>query len=136
DIEQSRDIIKILQQQYIDNGIGRWAVLLKESNQFIGWAGLKLIRNVNDRLEFYELGYRLITKYWGKGYAFEASKAILDYGFKEMNIEVICAQTSSENKKSQHLLLKLEFTYMNTFEYDGGYDQWYEIRNPQLAKGD
>ena len=47
DIQQSRDYIKNIRQQYPDNGIGRMAVFIKETDEFIGWAGLKLEHNVN-----------------------------------------------------------------------------------------
>jgi ribosomal-protein-alanine N-acetyltransferase len=41
-MEQAATLIKFIQQQYRENGIGRWAVIEKETNNFIGWTGLKL----------------------------------------------------------------------------------------------
>src|SRR5688572_5204127 len=62
-IDQCRAIIEMVRQQYIDNGIGRWAVIEKSSGSFIGWAGLKLVRTItNGHTDFYDLGYRLIRK--------------------------------------------------------------------------
>jgi ribosomal-protein-alanine N-acetyltransferase len=130
DIEQSREIISNIRQQYIDNGIGRWAVILKETNQFIGWAGLKLERNVNGHDQFYDLGYRFIPKYWGKGYASEAASAFVKYGFQKLKLETICAYTSSDNIGSRKVLEKTGLQYVNTFEYEGGEELWFEIKNP------
>lgn len=44
DVQQSRENIAIVRQQYRDNGIGRWAVELKNTGEFIGWTGFKRMR--------------------------------------------------------------------------------------------
>lgn len=60
-------MIDSIRRQYIENGIGRWAVIDKESNNFVGWSGLKLITaKINNHQNFYDLGYRLIKRYWGR----------------------------------------------------------------------
>ena len=130
DIEQARTAIANIRQQYNDNGIGRWAVILKETNEFIGWAGLKLEKNVNGHEQFYDLGYRFIQEHWGKGYATEAATAFLSYGFNRLNLEIINAWADSENKGSRNVLEKLGFNYVNTFQHDGEEEVWYEIKNP------
>ena len=57
----------MIRQQYIDNGIDRWAIINKETNDFIGWTGLKFVtETTNNHINFYDLGYRLIEKYWAK----------------------------------------------------------------------
>jgi len=81
-IEQSRDYIKQVREQYRTNGIGRMAAILKETGEFIGWAGLKLESNVNGHDRFYDVGYRFIECYWGNGYATEAAQFFVNYGFE------------------------------------------------------
>ena len=130
DVEEVRIAIANIRQQYIDNGVGRWAVILKETNEFIGWSGLKLEKNVNGHEQFYDLGYRFIQEYWGKGYATESAKAFLDYGFNRLNLETINAWADSGNKGSRNVLEKLGFIYVNAFEYEGEEEVWYEIKNP------
>ena len=77
-IEQAGDTIKFIRQQYLDNGIGRFAIIEKATNNFIGWGGFKLITELtNGHQDYYDLGYRLIRKYWGKGYATESAKAAI-----------------------------------------------------------
>lgn len=64
-IEESIDQIKNIQKQYEDFGIGRWAVILKETNEFLGWSGIKFITTeINNHKDFYEIGYRFIEKHW------------------------------------------------------------------------
>ena len=68
--EQTVDVIHFIRQQYVDNGIGRCAIIDKKSNEFIGWTGLKLVTyKTNHHTNYYDLDYRLIKKYWGKGIA-------------------------------------------------------------------
>lgn len=130
DIEQSRMAIAAIRQQYADNGTGRWAVILKETNEFIGWAGLKLESNVNGHAQFYDLGYRLIQEHWGKGYATEAARAFLDYGFNRLKLYTINAWADAGNLGSRNVLEKIGFQYVNAFQHDGEDEVWYEIKNP------
>ncbi|WP_296147647.1 GNAT family N-acetyltransferase [uncultured Flavobacterium sp.] len=129
-IEESREAIANIRQQYLENGIGRWAVILKETGEFIGWSGLKLEKNVNGHETFYDLGYRFIQKHWGKGYAFETAKAFVDFGFNEMNLPVINAYADFDNLGSRRILEKVGMQFVNSFEYDGTEEVWYEIKNP------
>lgn len=129
-IEQVREAIANIRQQYLENGIGRWAVILKETGEFIGWSGLKLHKNVNGHETFYDLGYRFIQKHWGKGYAYETAKAFVDFGFNEMKLEKINAYADSDNLASRKVLEKAGLHFVNTFEEDGIQEAWYEIKNP------
>jgi ribosomal-protein-alanine N-acetyltransferase len=58
--EEVFNVIQFIRQQYIDYGIGRWAMIDKRSNDFIGWAGLKWVTEpINGHVHYYDLGYRL-----------------------------------------------------------------------------
>jgi len=129
-IEESREAIANIRQQYLENGIGRWAVILKETGEFIGWSGLKLEKNVNNHETFYDLGYRFIQKHWGKGYAFETAKAFVDFGFNELHLPVINAWADFDNLASRKVLEKVGMKYVNSFKYDGAEEVWYELKNP------
>jgi ribosomal-protein-alanine N-acetyltransferase len=132
DIEQSREIIESLRRQYKENGIGRWAVILKETNEFIGWSGLKLEKNINGHEQFYDLGYRFIPKHWGKGYGYESAKAFVDFGFGEMKLDKICACFMRGNTGSQRIMEKCGLEFINDFmHHDEALCAWYEIENPQ-----
>ncbi len=106
-IEQIRNAIALINRQYQDNGIGRWAVIEKSSGNFIGWSGLKFEKETENSLPtYYDLGYRLNPDYWGKGYATESAKAALEYGFTELKLNEIIGKAHIENKASQHVLQK------------------------------
>lgn len=132
-IEQSVDIIKNIQQQYKEFGIGRWAVILKETGAFIGWSGIKFITTeINNNKNFYEIGYRFIEKHWGKGYATEAGKAFVDYAFNEMKVEALYAYADAGNESSRKILEKLGFHFVNSFVFDEELEVWYELKIPNL----
>src|SRR5690606_15386396 len=78
-IDEVKFVIENLQWQYKTFGMGRMAVVLKETNEFIGWAGFKRERNVNGHEVFCDLGYRFLKKHWGKGYASESAKAFVEH---------------------------------------------------------
>jgi len=127
DIEQTREIIKNIRQQYIDYGIGRWAVVLKETGEVIGWAGLKFIKHLNGFDNNYDLGYRFQKGHWGKGYGFESAKAWIDFGFNEMKLERISAYVDVDNTASVRILEKCGLQFVNRFLDEGDVCAWYEI---------
>jgi ribosomal-protein-alanine N-acetyltransferase len=125
--------IKNILKQYNDNGIGRWAVVLKETNEFIGWSGLKLVKDpINGYQNFYEIGYRFQQKYWGNGYATEAGIAFVDFAFNELNVDSIYAYAEAGNNGSRRILEKLGMQFVNSFEQEGELEVWYELKNPKL----
>ncbi|MFQ6602058.1 GNAT family N-acetyltransferase [Flavobacterium sp. C3NV] len=132
-IDESRAYIELVQQQYKNFGTGRWAVVLKENNEFIGWSGIKFITNeINNHKDFYEIGYRFIEKHWGKGYATEAGKAFVDYAFNTMKVDALYAYADKGNENSRRILEKLGLQYVNSFEYEEELEVWYELKNPNL----
>lgn len=127
--EQARKAIETIRQQYRTHGIGRWAVVEKTSEEFIGWAGLKFLHGpINGHTDFYELGYRLIRNYWGLGYATEAACAALDYGFETMMLDVVYGMTMKDNSASRKVMDKVGFIYVDTFDLNGDPHAWYERR--------
>lgn len=127
--EETVRIIDYIRQQYVENNTGRWAVIEKATNHFIGWAGLKFVREelINNHIHYYDLGYRLIQKYWGKGYATESAIASLQYGFEKLNLNEIFATAHSENTGSNRVLTKTGFQYVETFQYNGEAHNWYKL---------
>ncbi len=84
-------------------GLGLWTAREKATHAFIGWFALKHL----DQYEEIEVGYRLRQASWGKGYATEMAKRLLDYGFNTLKLPEIVAITDIENKRSQRVLEKI-----------------------------
>jgi RimJ/RimL family protein N-acetyltransferase len=129
-------VIEFVRRQYAEAGIGRWAVLEKDTGDFVGWTGFKLMRErVNGRQDFYDFGYRHTRKHWGKGYATEAARAALDYGIDRLGFTDVYAMTDIDNGASRHILEGLGFRLQEIFPYDaepnwraaGAPTTWYKL---------
>jgi ribosomal-protein-alanine N-acetyltransferase len=131
-MQECRKVISMLRAQYSTSGTARLAVIEKESGMFIGLCGLKLERDtINGHMGFYDLGYRFLKDYWGKGYATEAAKATVAYGFGTMGFKCINGMAYIGNTASHIVLQKAGLSYVETFEYEGEPTKWYEAINPK-----
>lgn len=130
--KQAEDNIAFIQEQYKERGIGRFACIEKASGNFIGWSGLKLNQGEKETLNgftnFIDIGYRLIPRFWGKGYASESAFACLDYGFKQMNYDIIYGAAETGNIGSNKILQKIGLRYVNDFVFEGHEAKWYELK--------
>jgi ribosomal-protein-alanine N-acetyltransferase len=126
-IEEAANIIKHVQLQYQQNGIGRWAVIEKESGEFMGWSGLKLEKGLPKYSPYYDLGYRFKPKFWGKGFATETAKFALQYGFLELNLPQINATAQDANIASNKVIEKVGFQFVETFPFEGITTNWYRL---------
>jgi RimJ/RimL family protein N-acetyltransferase len=134
-IDEIYAYIEMVQKQYSERGIGRFSTILKESNELIGWTGIKFVNDhvENGNTNFYDYGYRLNEKFWNKGYASEATKAWFKYGFNEMKIKEMNAYTHAENGASNHILEKNGMHLMQEYEAEDGITwKWWQMINPQL----
>lgn len=132
DIVEVHESIKMVRAQYIKNNIGRFVTILKETNELIGWTGIKFVTDhvENGNTNFYDYGYRLNERFWNKGYATEATKVWLDYGFNQMKIDKMNAYTHSENGASNHVLQKVGFHFMEDYhDNDGVLWKWWQMEN-------
>ncbi len=131
-LEESRLLIEYIHKQYVENNIGRFATILKDTNEFIGWTGIKYVNDhvENGQTNFYDYGYRLNEAFWGKGYATEASEAWLDYGFAQMNIQTLHAFTHHANGASNQILSKLGMEFIEDYiAADGVKWNWWKLNN-------
>ena len=115
----------IILPQYELYGHGRWAAHLRSNNEFIGWCGLKYIKEIDE----IDLGYRFKETHWGKGYATEAAMATIEYGFKVLNLKRIVAKALPENIASLKVMEKCSMQYIGTSIEDGLLLQVYEMIN-------
>ena len=84
---------------------GLFAGYEKDSDDFIGWFQLRAERE--GPLDEVELGYRLRQDAWGKGYATEAVRAMLDKGFSELGLRLVWGETMAVNLASQKVMEKV-----------------------------
>ncbi len=97
-------------KDYEKNGYGRWAVIEKQSGEFLGWCGLKFDGKETD------IGFRFFEQHWGKGYATESAKACLEYGFNTLNLAEIVGRAMKENIASHKVLEKIGLKFIEELE--------------------
>ena len=109
--------------QYKKYGVGRLAVIEKQTNNFLGWCGLKYSPEQDE----YDLGFRFSKNYWNKGYATETAQKCIDYAFHQLGIQRIIGRAMLENKASIRVLEKLGMKFLKTFDFEGHEGVIYEL---------
>ncbi|MFT3846619.1 MAG: GNAT family N-acetyltransferase [Lacibacter sp.] len=128
-VEFSRNVLfEHILPQYALYNLGRLAVYVKENDEFIGWCGLKFRPELNE----IDLGYRYIPSSWGKGFATEAAKHTLDYGFSKLQLKEIIGRAHVDNKASLSVLKKIGMTYLRNEVVDHCPVETYHSINPNV----
>ena len=114
DLYQKREEEEAYMQAYIDQvygfyGYGLWTILLKETGEVIGLAGLSF----SEGYELPELGFVIDSAHQNKGYAFEVCTAILIYAKEELAFDQVQALVNERNKASLRLLGRLGFEFQS-----------------------
>jgi len=110
-------------ENYIENclynykkyGFGQWAVVDKKSLQLIGVCGLN--SGFNDDNNIMHINCRFAKPFWGKGFANEIVKKIIEYAQNQLKINKIYALIEPENLKSITLIKRLGFNYEKSSIY-------------------
>jgi 3-dehydroquinate dehydratase/shikimate dehydrogenase len=126
--EESDQLAQRMQKNLEKRGWGWWAVSVPGVAEFIGFIGLSPLDPANFPVPFapaVEIGWRLAFDYWGKGYATEGALAALHYGFDTLNLPEIVAFTAVQNRRSRHVMEKLDMHRDPEEDFD----------NPKLAEG-
>ena len=113
--EIARMITEHVMGDYETHGFGRFAVVYKPDNVYIGFSGLKYLPEYGE----VDLGYRFVKKYWGKGIATESGWASLKYGFETLELDHIIGLVFPANVASVRVLEKLGFSHIADVEEEG-----------------
>jgi RimJ/RimL family protein N-acetyltransferase len=105
--EQVQEFITNSNLTFKEMGFCLFATELKETNKLIGFIGLSAPKFVAHFMPAVEIGWRLGSKYWGKGYATEGAKAVIKFGFNNLNLDEIVSFTVAGNKRSIAVMEKL-----------------------------
>ena len=98
---------------YTENGFGLWAVLFKSENKFIGQCGISM-QDIDGSI-VPEIGYHINKKYWRNGFATEAARASLSFGFDKLKMKEIYIHTFVENIPSIGVAEKLKMEKVKEF---------------------
>lgn len=101
---------------YKENGFGLWAIVSKESGEFIGDCGISL-QNI-DGVILPEIGYHINKKHWRRGYAKEAAIAVRDWLFENTDFDCAYSYMNKANVASYSTAVSIGMTKIK--EYDDG----------------
>lgn len=108
DRTQSDEVFDRLRKMITETGLGFYALAEKESGQCLGFAGL-----ARTDLEPYfpdgtvEIGWRLATPFWGKGYVTEAGKALIEYAFGTLGLTEVVSFAVHDNDRSTAVMQRI-----------------------------
>ena len=122
--EQTTEFIKRMKKQFEDNGFCYFAVDKLEGNEFIGFIGLSKQTYDAAFTPCIDIGWRIKSNEWNKGFATEGAKKCLDYAFNDLKIEKIYSIAPKANIKSEYIMAKI------------GLKKQYEFEHPLLINND
>lgn len=116
--EESDDMVRSYQEEWKQRNHGRWAVEAPGIADFIGYVGLHYTDFKANFTPCIEIGWRLGSEFWGKGFATEAAVAALDYGFNTLKLKDFYAFTFEGNENSRKLMERLGMTREPSLDFD------------------
>ncbi|MDR3686607.1 MAG: GNAT family N-acetyltransferase [Coriobacteriia bacterium] len=108
--QQSDAFADRIGDKFEQQGFGLWAVEVLGGAPFIGFVGLNIPVFDAPFMPAVEIGWRLDPAFWGRGYATQAARAVLDFGFRAAGLEEIVAFTATCNLRSRAVMERLGMT--------------------------
>lgn len=108
--EESNRVADRIEASFSEYGFGWWAVEIPREIPFIGFVGLSIPKFEAPFTPCVEIGWRLAREFWGHGYATEAARACLQFGFEDLRLPEIVSLTVPANHRSRHVMEKIGMT--------------------------
>jgi ribosomal-protein-alanine N-acetyltransferase len=118
DRRASQLFIERAEREFEECGLGIWAVEVRGQVPFIGFVGLSHVGFHAHFTPAVEIGWRLARPYWGHGYATEAARASLAFGFDRQELPEIVSFTVSGNTRSRAVMERLGMTRAPADDFD------------------
>ncbi|GAA2426661.1 GNAT family N-acetyltransferase [Streptomyces macrosporus] len=115
--ERSREAMTRYQADLDRRGWGWWAVEARATGEFVGVAGLGPV-DEGTPVDGVQTGWRLARSAWGHGYATEAARAAVAFGFDTLHLPEIVAVTTAGNLRSRAVMRRLGMTHDPAHDFD------------------
>jgi ribosomal-protein-alanine N-acetyltransferase len=116
--DESEELIARIEQEFEERGFGLWALELRETGDLIGFTGLSVPEFEADFSPAVEVGWRLAASAWGRGYATEAARAALEFGFGPAGLDEVVSLTSAGNERSRAVMERLGMSHDPADDFD------------------
>lgn len=114
---ESDDLVRSIAESLATRGFSLWAVEVASVAPFIGYVGLREATFESRFTPCVEVGWRLAAPYWGRGYATEAARAAIAFGFTDAGLEEIVSFTVPANSRSIAVMRRLNMTQDGEFDH-------------------
>lgn len=111
-------LVQRIQERFVANGYGLWAVEIVGGAPFVGFVGLSPATFPAHFTPAVEIGWRLAREHWGHGYATEAARAAVQAGFRAYGLPEIVSFTAVTNVRSQRVMTRLGMTHDPADDFD------------------
>lgn len=118
--QEARDFLQFHIDTWQRHPFGHWAVLTKSGGSPIGWVGLESTDSFPGAPEGLQIGWRLDPDQWGHGYATEAARAVLAYGFDDLQLSDIYVLFHQDNHRSARVAAKLRAVPLSALAAEDG----------------
>jgi RimJ/RimL family protein N-acetyltransferase len=120
---ESDALIDRIEQKFTDQGFGFFALEHRDTGDFLGFVGLSVPRFEADFMPAIEIGWRLARRFWGQGYASEAAREVLRFGFEDVELgglalDQVVSFTATGNSRSIALMQRLGMTHDPAENFD------------------
>ncbi len=116
--QESNAMVDKIIRKFEQDGFCFYAIEHKESGDFIGFCGLNKPGFNTDFTPCVEIGWRLLSQHWNRGYATEAAKAALNDGFNRLKLKEIIAFTVPDNTPSRRVMEKIGLQHDKAGDFD------------------
>lgn len=114
---QAKEIVSAVMQraEKWQHRLGVWPAFDGASDEFVGWFHLRPAKTNPDDVKNLELGYRLKRKFWGKGFASEVSKLLVEKAFVELGADTVFATAMASNEGSTGVMKKVGMKFHSSY---------------------
>jgi RimJ/RimL family protein N-acetyltransferase len=116
--EQSDALASRIESQLAQRGYGLWAVEVPGATAFAGFIGLSVPAFDAPFTPCVEIGWRLAAEHWGRGYAPEGARAVLDLAFADLGLAEVVSFTAAGNARSRRVMEKIGMVTRAADDFD------------------
>ncbi|MBL7481108.1 GNAT family N-acetyltransferase [Legionella bononiensis] len=116
-MDMVHSFITRMKSQLVNKGFTLWAVEEKETQAFIGFIGLNAPSWEAHFTPCVEIGWRLASSSWGKGYATEGAQAVLEFAFHHLKLKKVVSFTVPDNLRSRRVMEKIGMTRVSDGDF-------------------
>lgn len=128
-LNECKKEINLYIKNYSNGNLERWAILLRNTKEFVGVAGFRYLPSINKT----EIGLKILPKFWGKNFSKEIGNALIHYGLVKLDLDEIIAMADPNNIGSIKSLESIGMTFLKNGYYYGNKVVYYSTKPQEMS---